>query len=379
MNQEYNMCSYCIMDNASDSTILFNSLGQCNYCTRAKFWKDKLYFPNKEGQFKLHALIEKIKRDGVGKDYDCIMGISGGLDSSYLAYLGAKKWGLRIFAVHIDDGFNEPITIKNLQNLTKECNIELFNIKPDEVQFNSLTKAYIKAGVPNIAIPQDSILFAFLYKMARKHKLKYFLSGSNFALENIIQKGNTHTAFDTVNIKDINKKFGSEPIDKLPILSTLKMLYDKNVLKIQTVQPLNLINYDRESAIRELEENCSFTYYGSKHTENTLTKFIQLYYFPKKFNVDKRRSHLSSLIVSGQMTRDEALTELEKPLYDEKAMDADIDMIMSKLDMSREELEFYMNQRPMQHTDYKTSIVNMIISAISKYRISLRNRKANRK
>ena len=374
MEKEYRICSHCIMDNRSDDTIVFDSNGQCNYCKRAYYWKDKLYFPNQEGELKLQQMLAIIKKEGKGKKFDCIMGISGGLDSSYLAYL-ASNWNLRVLAVHIDDGYDESVTVENIRKLCEAGNIELHTIKPDDEQFNALTRAYIVAGVPNLAIPQDSVLFAYLYKMAFKYRIKYFLSGSNFALENTIQKGNTWSAFDCVNIRDINKRFGTMSIDKLPLLSTWKMLFYKYVYGMKTVQLLNYIDYNRERAIRELNSYCGYEYYGNKHLENTLTKFIQLYYFPNKFQVDKRRSHFSSMIVSGQMSREEALKEIEKPLYDPVEIERDIDLILRKLKMSRKEFEYYMSLPPVQHTAYKVSLLYKAIRKISAYRVKQRNKK----
>lgn len=353
--KDVQVCSKCIMDNKSDDTITFHKDGQCNYCTDAWKAKNMVYFPNSEGSEKLKVLIDRIKKENRNKQYDCIMGISGGLDSSYLAYLGAKKWGLRILAIHVDDGYDTEISKRNIKKLCNKAKIKLITIKPDEKQFNELTRAYMFAGVPNLAVPQDNVLFACIYKYMRKHKIHTFLSGGNFALECILQRGNTHSAFDTKNLKYINKKFGRTSIDKLPILSEWQRAIDKKVLKIESPRPLNYVDYNRKRALKELEEFCGFEYYGSKHLENTLTKFIQLYWFYHKFHVDKRTSHLSSMIVSGQMTREEALKEMEKPLYDKEEMEKDIDFILQKLDISREEFKGIMNEKPKQHTDYPTS------------------------
>ena len=288
----YQRCTRCVMDNRSDDRIVFDDNGVCNYCTTAFNNMNKIYFPNEEGTKKLNTLIQKLKVDGKGKKYDCLMGISGGLDSSYLAYLGATKWGLRILGIHIDDGFDTEIAQKNIKNLCDKANIDLIIEKPDSEQYNNLTKAFILAEVPNIAIPQDNILFACLYKYAINYKINNFLSGSNFALESILQKGNTFTVYDMVHIHDIHKKYGEKPINKLPFLSQ----YKKDLLAyhyhIKTFSPLNYVDYNKSCAIKELKEFCNFNYYEAKHLENTLTKIIQLYWFPKKFNVDKRTSHL---------------------------------------------------------------------------------------
>ena len=351
-------CTRCVMDNRSDSTITFDENGYCNYCTQALEEMDRVYFPNEEGQRKIEELVGRLKEENKKKPYDCIMGISGGLDSSYLAYLAKEKWGLRILAVHIDDGFDEPVAIENIRKLCEKLEIRLIVEKPNAEQFCDLTRAFFLAGVPNLAIPQDNILFAYLYDYARKYKIRSFLSGGNFALEGILQRGNSHDNSDKKHILAIHKRFGTKPVDQLPFLSQQRKLWDKYVRKIETVCPLNYIDYNRDRAINELKEFCGFEYYGSKHLENKLTKFIQLYYFYNKFGVDKRTSHLSSMIVSGQMSRDEALRILEQPLYDPQEMDRDIDFILDKLQLSREEFEDVMHQPPKQHTDYPTSSFN---------------------
>lgn len=345
-------CKRCVMDNSSDSTIIFDENGFCNYCTSALKRMEYTYFPNYEGKRKLEKLISILKLEGNGKKYDCLMGISGGLDSSYLAYLGSTKWGLRILAVHIDDGFDTEISKKNIKKLVESTGIDLIIEKPDPIQFNDLTKAYILAEVPNLAIPQDNILFACLYNYARKYKIKNFLSGTNFALESILQQGNTYRAFDVKNIKAIHKRFGTEQINKLQFLSDYKRFFDRYVLNIKTYCPLNFIDYRKEEAIKELSNFCGFEYYDGKHLENTLTKFIQLYWFYNKFGVDKRKSHLSSMIISNQITREEALLELQKPLYDKDIMESEINLICKSLKIDRKELDEILKKPGKQHTEY---------------------------
>lgn len=348
---ESRVCTRCIMSNVSDKWILFDEKGRCNYCNTSFGNIGKIYFPNSEGQKRLNSLLSKVKDSGKGKKYDCIMGISGGLDSSYLAYLG-YKWGLRVLAVHIDDGYDTEISKENIRKLIAATGFDYEIIKPDATQFNDLTLAYMKAGVPNIAVPQDNILFAFLYRKMREYKIKYFLSGGNFALECILQRGNTYHAYDVVNIMDIHNKFGKGPIDKLELLSNKQMQEDQKALGIESPRPLNYIDYNRERAFRELKEFCGFEYYGRKHLENILTAFVQLYWFPKKFGVDKRKSHLSSMIVSGQMTREEALREMEEPIYDKKMMERYIAIIKKNLILSDEEFTEIMSAAVHQHEEY---------------------------
>lgn len=346
-------CKRCVMDNRSDDTITFDENGYCNYCTDALAQIGTVYFPNEEGKRRLDNLLAQVKAHGKGKKYDCIMGLSGGLDSSYLAYLG-YKWGLRILAVHIDDGFDTDISKSNLKKLITATHFDYEVITPDADQFNDLTLAYMKAGVPNLAVPQDNVLFAFLYKKMKTHKIKYFFSGGNFALESVLQQGNTHSASDVVNLKDIHKKYGTQPIDKLEFLSSVERKRDQYLLGIKLPRPLDFIDYNRNKAFRELYEFCGFEYYGSKHLENILTAFVQCYWLPKKFGVDKRTSHLSSMIVSGQMTRNQALLELKEPLYDEDLMNDYIRFIKKKLNISDKEFDEIMVASTHQHTEYQT-------------------------
>lgn len=343
------------MDDSADPYITFDRDGQCNYCTIALQKKDHWYHPNEKGEKKLEELISRIKEESKGKKYDCLMGLSGGLDSSYLAYLGAHKWGLRIAAVHIDDGYDTEISTENIKKLCDKAGIELITIRPNAEQYNALTKAYMKAGVPNLAVPQDNILFAYLYDFARKNKIKYFLSGANYALECILQKGNTWNAYDLKNLRDIQKRFGEKPIDQLKFISMFQKKLDNWLYGLKTVTPLDDIEYNRDKAFQELKDFCDFQYYGRKHLENYLTSFIQLYWLPRKFKVDKRTSHLSSMIVSGQMTRDEALKEYEQPLYEENYMQKVKELLCTNIGISAEELEELTSSPGKQHDAYKIS------------------------
>lgn len=353
--RKYQICKRCVMDTSSDEQIRFDENGYCSYCTDALDRKSKVYFPNKEGEKKLNDLVNRLKKENKNKKFDCIMGISGGLDSSYLAYLGSIKWDLRILAIHVDDGYDTEVSTRNIKNLCEKCKIKLVVVKPDAYQFNELTRAYVLSGVPNLAAPQDNVLFACVYKFMKEHKIRTFLSGGNFSLESILQVDNTHDAYDLRNIKDINKKHGRGKINKLTLISNFQRDFDAAILKIESPRPLNYIDYNRNQALNELYENCGFEYYGSKHLENTLTKFIQVYWFYNKFNVDKRKSHLSSMIISNQMDRTEALKELEKPLYNADEIQGEIDYILKKLDISRQKFNEIMRKDPNSHSNFKTS------------------------
>lgn len=373
-NVEYKQCVRCIMDNKSDVNITFDEKGFCNYCTEAIEQKSATYFPNREGQKKLETLLFRLQEENKNKEYDCVMGISGGLDSSYLAYLGAVKWGLRILAVHVDDGFDTEISKRNIERISSFPNLDLRIIKPDAKQFNELTKAYMRAGVPNLAVPQDNVLFASLYEFLKSNNLRTFLSGGNFSLESILQKGNTHDSYDVKNLRYIHKRFGKGSINKLPILSGFKKDVDAYILKVESLRPLDLIDYNRDRAMYELNNYCGFEYYGSKHLENDLTKFIQQYWFYNKFKVDKRTSHLSSMIISGQMTRAEALKLYESPLYNEEEMEITIEKVLDKLGMSRIEFDKIMNEKPHQHFDYPVSLYLKMKPILKKIKELIKNK-----
>lgn len=366
----YNICKRCVMDNKSDKTIHFDEKGYCNYCNETIFSMPKRYFPNTEGKRKLDYLMEKLKKEGKGNKYDCIMGLSGGLDSSYLAYIG-HKYNLRILALHVDDGFDSDIAVDNIKKIVEACGIDLIFEHPNKDQFYELTKAFLKASVPNVAIPQDNLIFAYLYKYAKQYNIKNFLSGGNFAMESILERGNTHSAFDEKHIVDINNLYGTLPIDKLQITSSFKRkIGDKILYRINEIKPLDYIEYNKDQAINELKEFCGYNYYGGKHYESIFTVFTQKYYLPNKFNVDKRKSHLSSLIVSGQLNREQALEELKKPLYEEDEIELCIDNILNIIKMTKEEFTTIMTSKPKLHSDYKTSqwkYISMFVKKLRRY------------
>lgn len=351
---EIKQCTRCILDNRIDANMSFDSEGRCNYCTDALNRMKTTYFPNTEGQKKLEALIKDIKKKGEGKKYDCVMGLSGGLDSSYLAYLG-YKWGLRVLAIHIDDGFDTAISKENLKRLISATGYDYEVVTPDAKQYNALTKAYMKAGVPNLCAPQDSVLFAFLYDQMKKDRVNCFVSGWNFAGECIMQGDLIRTAYDSRNIKEIHKKYGTEPINKLKLADYRRIYLDKKIYGHSMPTPLNYINYERDKAFKELGEFCDFQYYGRKHLENILTAFLQLFWLPQKFGFDKRTSHYSSMVISGQMSRENAIQAMKEPLYEEELMREYIEVIKDKLEISDTEFEKIMKEPAHLHSEFKSN------------------------
>ena len=331
------------MDNMNDVHITFDNNGLCSYCTEALLQKPIVYFPNETGKTKMEALITKLKKEGAGKEYDCMMGISGGLDSSYLAMLGSQ-WGLRILAVHIDDGFDSEVTKDNIRKLCNATNINLITIQPNREQYYGLIKAFIYAESPNLTTPQDNVLLATLHKYAKKNGIKYFLSGGNFALESILQPFSSSNTYDLKKIRYINTKYGSELIRELNLISNFQRVIDRYIYKLVTLRPLNYIDYNKAKAVDELSKKCGYVYYETKHCENYLTMLTQLYWLPMKFGYDKRKSHFSSLIVTDQLSREEAIANLKLTPYSRPNMKEEIENVLNRLEMNYNEFYSLLNK-----------------------------------
>lgn len=358
---EYKRCIRCVMDNEGDPTITFDSDGLCNYCTDALKAKSRLYHPDNGRQY-LEHIFNELKERRKSFQYDCMLGLSGGLDSSYAAYI-AHTYGLRMIAVHIDDGMDASVTTDNVKKICDAYGIDLIIERPDAELFGDLTCAFIRAGVPNIAIPQDNVLFACLYKYAKENHIDCFINGSNFALESILQRGNTYDASDKRHIIAIWQRFGRmcNP-SQLPLMSVFeKRFVYRYIHKIQTIKPLNYVNYNMKDAFKTLYDTCGFEYYGDKHCESIFTKLMQRYYLPQKFNVDKRKSHYSSMIISGQMTREEALVRMKEPLYERDQFIKDVEYVLSKIGMERDEFDGIMSITPHAHKEYPISVINRFV------------------
>lgn len=348
MEKKYQQCTVCVMDNISDQYITFGDSGQCCYCKEAYAALAK-----RSNKKSVEDVIAEIKRNCTNDKYDCIMGISGGIDSSYVLYLG-YKYNLRMLVVHIDDGFDTEISKKNIKNLVDNCKCDYHIITPDSQQFLELTKAYMKSGIKNIAAVQDNCLFTEIYRLARLYNIKYFITGYNSATESInAQDG--YSVYDTVFMKDVAKKFNAGPIDKLHISSNIDLIKRQRFSKVKTVPILEYMEYSVEEAFNELQNFCGFEYYGRKHLENTLTAFTQLRWYPEKHRVDKRKWHLSSMIVSGQKTREEAIKELHDPIGTEDELKKITEITATKLGMDIQTLEELLAASPRSHEEYRNS------------------------
>lgn len=342
--RDYQMCSNCVMD-TSDLEITFNSGGICNHCIEFEEVTRLNWFPSEQGKKKLDDYITQIKKSGQNQEYDCILGLSGGIDSAYLA-LKAKDWGLNPLVIHVDAGWNSELAVSNIECIIKHCNYDLHTEVIDWVAMKNLHLAYLKSGVSNQDVPQDHIFFSTLYHYATKNNIKYILSGGNIATESIFPSSWHGNAMDSINLKAIYKRFGStKKLKNFKTISFFKYyIYFPFIYRMRVLRPLNFMPYDKKKALKELEE-IGYKKYDGKHGESVFTKFFQTYYLPKKFGYDKRIPHLSSLIVSGQLKRKEALEELEKPLYDFKTINNDKLYIEKKLGLSTGEIDsFIVNQ-----------------------------------
>lgn len=357
------------MDNKSDKTIRFDRRGYCNYCTDVLKRMPTVYFPNSTGKRKLEKLINQIKHDCKEDKYDCLIGISGGVDSSYILYLG-YQYGLRMLAVHIDDGLDNPIAIQNIKNLIDKTGVPLITVKPDHTEYADLLKTLFKASVPNLAFVQDNLIVKSMDEYGRKNHIKYLLDGNNIAHESILERSNGVDFCDKKHIVALQNKFGEVIIRNIEFISLIDRYINWNFIsKLKHLRPLNYLSYDLENCIKELENFCDYQYYGGKHYESILTRFLQCYYLPVKFGIDKRKSHFSSLIVSGQMTREEALRKLKEPLYiSDELLQKDKKVIADFMNISVEQLEKYISLSPKRQTDYPHSVLNKIAPLARKFR-----------
>ena len=375
--KDYQQCNYCVMD-TSDPDIIFNNDGRCNHCIdfdqRAKI----NWFPNKQGHEKISIILNKIKSLKKKSDYDCIIGLSGGIDSSYLA-IKMYEFGLNPLVVHVDGGWNSELASNNIESIVKYCNYDLHTHVVDWNEMRDLQLAYLKSGISNQDAPQDHIFFSSIYHFATQNKIKYILSGGNFATEGIFPQNWHNEAMDAINLRAIHKKFGSQPLLKYKTISFFEYYFWYPFFKgLRTLRPLNYMNYNKIEALKELEKKINFKAYKNKHGESKFTKYFQNHYLPIKFGYDKRLPHLSTLIASGQISRDDAISQLKESLYDESELNKDILYICKKLKISREEYEALMklpnrSYRDYPNWDFRYKIVKKIQSIYSK----LTNKKLN--
>lgn len=336
----------------SDPKIVFNKNGRCNHCLDYEKRKRNFIIPDSEKKKEcLNKIVTKIKKAGQKKTYDCIIGVSGGVDSSYVAYL-AKEFCLRALLVHLDNGWDSEVAVKNIENVIKSTGFDLYTHVIDWEEFCDLQRSFFKASVIDIEMLSDHAISAIISQAAKKYKVKYILSGQNFATECILPSSWVHRKSDLRNIKAIHKCFGTKKIKTFPMRGTFAYLWDKFWAAQEIIPLLDYVDYDKNQAMQILEREFSWRYYGGKHFESIFTRFYQGYILPKKFHIDKRRAHLSSLICTSQMTREQALIELEKEIYPRALQNEDKDLLCKKLRMSNKEFEMYMQRPPRSHYEF---------------------------
>lgn len=348
IESQYKQCSISVMDNIADHDITFDQRGICNYYYEYQQIASEQLFQGPEGRRKLELLFEEIRKNGKGKPYDCVTGISGGVDSSYLIYL-AKQWGLRPLIVHFDNGWNTETAVANINNIIQHTGFDLYTIVVDWEEFKDLQLAYLKASVVDIEVPTDHAIGGTLQKLAAKFDLKYVLSGNNVVTEAILPPSWTYNKADYVNLTNIYKKFSNRSFKTYPLFGFKEQVICSKGKGITTVKPLNFIDYNKEEAKKTIGREMSWKDYGGKHYESFFTKFYQAYILPEKFRIDKRKPHLSTMIFSGQTTKEEALKELEKPLYDPREREADIEYFLKKIGLSAGEFDRIMKTPRVDH------------------------------
>ena len=349
----YRQCSLTVMDNIADPDITFDDKGICNYYYEYVQAEETNVLKGKAGEEKIRELVAKIKDAGAGKQYDCLIGLSGGVDSTYVAYL-TKKLGLRPLAVHLDNGWNSELAVKNIENIVTKLGIDLYTLVINWEEFKDIQLAYLRASVVDIEVVSDHAIFATMYKLAKEKGIGYILSGTNVVTEHIMPPSWLYHKMDFANLKDIHRQYGKVKLKTYPTFDFKKYVYYSGVLKLVPISILNYVPYNKAEVKETIKRELEWRDYGGKHYESVFTKFYQAYILPQKFKIDKRKAHYSTLICSGQMTRDEALNELKKPLYDENELRQDMEYVLKKFGLSESEFQAIMTSPPRKHEEFET-------------------------
>ncbi|MBC7410858.1 MAG: N-acetyl sugar amidotransferase [Bacteroidia bacterium] len=350
MNLNYKICTRCIMD-TTDSNITFSTLGVCNHCLNYDEQKKLRVWDGTQAKIELEKIVNKIKKTGLNNTYDCIIGVSGGVDSTYVAYV-VKQLGLRPLAIHFDNNWNSELAVSNIEKTLTTLDIDLYTYVIDWPEFKDLQLSFLKASTPDGEVPSDHAINALLYKEANKRGIKYIINGMNYASESIAVHSWAYGHTDWKYINGVQKKLGSLNLKNYPHFNFLQLFYWTFIKKIKSVAILNFIDYNKEAAMDVLQKKLNWKYYGGKHYESIYTRFYQGYILPKKFNIDKRRAHLSGLILSGQATRDQSLIDIKTNPLDLNVEKTDKDFVMKKLNYSEVEFNTMMNAPLKTFNDY---------------------------
>ena len=351
MSREYRQCSVSVLDTDDDPNMRFDSEGRSHYYHDYLAAERARVHRGAEGKRDLEKIAEQIRAAGKGKQYDSILGLSGGVDSTYVAYL-AKQLGLRPLAVHFDNGWNSELAVQNIENIVSKLGLDLYTYVVNWEEFRDLQLAYLRASVVDIEVVTDHAIFATLYKLAEKHGIHHILSGTNVVTEQVLPAHWIYAKSDHVNIRAIHKKFGTTPLKTYPFMDVRLKKFHQLVSGTKSHSILDYVDYDKAAVKKLITSELGWRDYGGKHYESIFTRFYQGYILPRKFGIDKRKAHLSNLIFAGQMTKQEALDELSRPIYDPDQLKADYDFVLKKLGLSREEFEEIMSRPPRPHTDF---------------------------
>lgn len=357
---EIKQCTKCILDTSDDSRITFDDSGKCNYCLNF----EKKYINNAptaaENSTLLKECIEKIKASKGKGGYDSVMGLSGGVDSSYLA-LKAKEWGLNPLLVHFDNGWNSELAVQNIESIVKYTGFDLYTYVVDWEEYRDLQRSYILSGVIDWEVPTDHGFFAVLYKQAHKRKISNVLAGFNYQTEAILPNNMSWRKQDLANLEDIHEKYGTIPLKTYPKLGFFKYNYYLKMQNIEVSSPLNFIEYNPINAKEEIIDKMGWQDYGGKHFESIFTRFYQGYVLPKKYGVDKRKAHLSNLINMNIIDRDQALEELNSDFYPEALRVEDKEYFRKKLGFTEAEFEKILTQKGVPHTNFKSYTTGLYV------------------
>lgn len=352
---EKQICKFCVMDDGF-FPLTFDGKGVCSVCRSAKDRVDLEWDKGVEGKRRLAKMALDLKEQGKGLKYDVMIGLSGGIDSAYLAHYATKEMGLRVLAVHVDGGWNSVEAVRNIRRMVEKLDIDLYTHVVEWDEMRDLQLAFLKAGVFNQDIPQDHAFFSTLFRVADKFKINYFLSGVNLATENIGPKGSGPGYMDAKHIMAIHKKFGKRPLSRYRIMPLWEYLWLTQIKRRPKVlKPLNLLDFNKDIAQELLKNKYGWEDYGAKHSESRWTKFYQEVYLPRKYDLDKRRLHLSSLIVSGSIKREQAMEILEVPITNSKDEFTQSRFISKKLNLSYQEFEQLMALPNICHMEYPNS------------------------
>lgn len=377
MKMPYQICQRCVMD-TSDPDIRFDEHGVCSHCREFDLLQKPRILAGPDGDAALQAQLRVIKERSRGRPYDCIIGLSGGVDSSYVAWK-VIDLGLRPLAVHVDTGWNSELAVSNIERISKKLGIHLFTYVIDWEVMRELQLAFFRAGVANCDIPQDHAFVAVLYKTAIKHGISSVISGHNLATEAILPEAWGYTSIDRKHIRAIHSRFGKGSLAAYPSYSLWQYTFWWPYVRRMKIFPiLNFMDYRKAEAKQFLMEHFGWRDYGGKHYESRLTKFFQSYYLPTKFGFDKRRAHLASLVVSGQTTREAALHELETPLYDARQLADDKAYIAKKLRIGEDELDRIIAAPSRRHEDFSSNqtLINNLLEFKAKLSAALSSKTA---